>query len=129
MTTLQREHTAPSRRWIMLLPLMLFLLLAALFLFRLLFAVDPARLPSALIGHPAPDTRLPPVTGLERDGRSVPGIDTADFRGQVTVLNVWASWCVPCHDEAPLLMRLAEDKRIRVVGFNYKDQPDDAPRL
>jgi cytochrome c biogenesis protein CcmG/thiol:disulfide interchange protein DsbE len=44
-------------------------------------------------------------------------------------MNVWASWCIPCHDEAPLLMRLAEDKRIRVIGFNYKDQPDNARRF
>jgi cytochrome c biogenesis protein CcmG, thiol:disulfide interchange protein DsbE len=47
----------------------------------------------------------------------------------VTVLNVWASWCVPCHDEAPLLMRLAADKRIRIVGMNQKDKPDDARRF
>jgi len=47
----------------------------------------------------------------------------------VTVLNVWASWCVPCHDEAPLLVTLAADKRIRVVGINYKDQPDNARRF
>jgi len=52
-----------------------------------------------------------------------------DFKGAVTLINVWASWCIPCHDEAPLLMRLAEDKRIRVVGFNYKDQPDNARRF
>jgi cytochrome c biogenesis protein CcmG/thiol:disulfide interchange protein DsbE len=45
------------------------------------------------------------------------------------VLNVWASWCVPCHDEAPLLVRLAADKRIRVVGMNYKDEADNARRF
>jgi cytochrome c biogenesis protein CcmG/thiol:disulfide interchange protein DsbE len=49
--------------------------------------------------------------------------------GTVTLVNVWASWCVPCHDEAPLLMRLAEDKRIRIVGINYKDPPDNARRF
>ena len=49
--------------------------------------------------------------------------------GAVTVLNVWASWCVPCHDEAPLLVKLAADPRIRVVGINYKDQPDNARRF
>jgi len=49
--------------------------------------------------------------------------------GAVTLVNVWASWCVPCHDEAPLLHTLAEDKRIRLVGINYKDQPDNARRF
>ena len=99
-----------------------------LFLIRL-GAGDPSRIPSALIGHPAPATDLPPIAGLTRDGKPVPGLDAAAFKGEVTVLNVWASWCVPCHDEAPLLVTLAADKRIRVVGINYKDQPDNARRF
>ena len=107
---------------------MAFLALAALFLFRL-GSGDPSRIPSALIGRPAPATSLPPLPGLTRDGAPVPGIVNADFTGAVTLLNVWASWCVPCHDEAPLLMKLAEDKRIRIVGINYKDQPDNARRF
>jgi len=87
-------------------------------------------LPSVLIGHPAPPTSLPPVPGLVRgDGQPVPGLTTADFSGNVTVLNVWASWCIPCRDEAPVLMRLAEDKRIRLVGMNYKDSADNARRF
>ena len=89
----------------------------------------PSRIPSALIGREAPTTDLPAVAGLERDGKPIPGIATADFKSAVTVLNVWASWCVPCHDEAPLLMQLARDSRIRVVGINYKDQPDNARRF
>ncbi len=64
-----------------------------------------------------------------RLGRAVPGLDSADFKGQVTVLNVWASWCVPCREEAALLMTLAADPRVRVVGINYKDQPDNARRF
>jgi cytochrome c biogenesis protein CcmG, thiol:disulfide interchange protein DsbE len=120
---------APGRRRILLLlPLILFLALAALFLYRL-GAGDPSRLPSALIGRPVPPTELPPVVGLERDGKQIPGIAPADFRGAVSLVNVWASWCVPCHDEAPLLMQLAEDKRIRIVGINYKDQPSNARRF
>ena len=72
---------------------------------------------------------MPAVAGLMRDGMAVPGIASGDFKGAVTLVNVWASWCAPCHDEAPLLMQLAEDKRIRVVGINYKDQPDNARRF
>ena len=127
-----QDTPGPARvrggRVAVLLPLMLFAGLAALFLVRL-GAGDASRIPSALIGHAAPATDLPPVSGLERNGKPVPGIATADFHDAVTVLNVWASWCVPCHDEAPLLMRLATDPRIRIVGINYKDQPDNARRF
>jgi cytochrome c biogenesis protein CcmG/thiol:disulfide interchange protein DsbE len=116
------------RRLVVLIPLVAFLGLAMLFLLRL-YAGDASRIPSALIGHPAPQTNLPPVAGLAHDGVPVPGLDATAFTGEVSVLNVWASWCVPCHDEAPLLMRLAQDKRIRVVGINYKDQAENARRF
>jgi cytochrome c biogenesis protein CcmG/thiol:disulfide interchange protein DsbE len=128
MSTPADSAPTARRRLIVLLPLAVFLALAGLFLFRL-GAGDPGRLPSALIGHPVPDTPLPPVAGLVRDGTPVPGIDSAGFKGNVSLVNVWASWCVPCHDEAPLLMKLAEDKRIRVIGINYKDQPENARRF
>src|SRR5437764_2402690 len=117
------------RRLLVLLPLVVFVALAALFLFRL-GSGDPSRIPSALIGHPAPETNMPPVAGLlARDGKPLPGLVAAGFKGAVTLVNVWASWCVPCHDEAPLLSALGEDSRIRVVGINYKDQPDNARRF
>jgi cytochrome c biogenesis protein CcmG/thiol:disulfide interchange protein DsbE len=119
---------ARGRRLMVLLPLAVFLALAALFLFRL-GSGDPSKLPSALIGRPVPDTPLPAVEGLVRDGAPVPGITQADFKGAVSLVNVWASWCVPCHDEAPLLTKLAEDKRIRILGINYKDQPENARRF
>lgn len=122
----ERRHI--GARIAVILPLVAFVSLALLFLFRL-FAGDPSTLPSALIGRAAPNTDLPPLAGLVRDGQPVPGLKPTDFMGNVTVLNVWASWCVPCHEEAPLLLKLADDKRIRVAGINYKDQPDNARRF
>ena len=92
----------------MALPLIGFLALAGLFLLRLQGG-DPSKIPSALIGRPAPQTVLPALEGL--------------------VVNVWASWCIPCHDEAPLLTELGKDKRLQIVGINYKDAPDNARRF
>ncbi len=124
----QSPAPVQRRRLIVLLPLVLFLALAALFLYRL-GAGDPSKLPSALIGRPMPNTPLPPLAGLLRDGAPVPGIASEAFKGAVSLVNVWASWCVPCHDEMPLLMQLADDKRIRVIGINHKDQPENARRF
>jgi cytochrome c biogenesis protein CcmG, thiol:disulfide interchange protein DsbE len=114
---------------VVLLPLVLFLGLAGLFYFRLSTTRDVSFIPSVLIGRDAPATDLPPVAGLERDGKPVPGLAAADFKGAVTVLNVWASWCEPCRDEAPLLVQLARDPRIRMAGINYKDNADNARRF
>jgi cytochrome c biogenesis protein CcmG/thiol:disulfide interchange protein DsbE len=118
----------PRRSWLMALPLVAFATLAAVFWFRL-GSGDPSRIPSALIGHPAPQTALPQLEGLVVGGTQVPGLDPAAFKGKVSVVNVWASWCVPCHDEAPLLIELGKDKRLQLVGINYKDAPDNARRF
>lgn len=120
--------TPMRRKLLVALPLVLFLALAALFYFRL-GSGDPSRIPSALIGREAPKTDLPAVAGLLQDGKPLPGLNTAEFKDRVTLVNVWASWCVPCHDEVPFLESLSQDKRIRVVGINYKDQPDNARRF
>lgn len=125
------ETTSPRRSWLMALPLVAFVALAVLFWFRLgnLGNGDPSRIPSALIGHPAPQTALPPLQGLLADGAQVPGLDPASFKGKVSLVNVWASWCVPCHDEAPLLTELGRDKRFQIIGINYKDTADNARRF
>ena len=122
-------ETAPrTSRSMMVLPLVAFAALAAIFWFRL-GSGDPSRIPSALIGHPAPPTALPALEGLVNNGAQVPGLDPSVFKGKVSVVNLWASWCVPCHDEAPLLTELGRDSRLQMVGINYKDSPDNARRF
>lgn len=106
-----------------LIPVAAFLLLAALFWRGL--SGDPSDLPSALIGKPVPEFSLGPIEGL-----GVPGFDSAGLRtGQVTVVNVWASWCGPCRVEHPLITELAKRRDIRLYGLNYKDDPENARRF
>ncbi len=121
---------APARRVRLLyvLPVIVFMGLALLFFVRL-FAGDPSRLPSALIGRPAPAFALPALPGLMEAGVPVPGLSGEDLKGRVTIVNVWASWCGPCRQEHPALMDLAKDPSIRVVGINYKDQAENARRF
>lgn len=120
----EAPQTRSRRRLIALLPLAVFLVLAGIFLLQLLSGRDLSTVPSALIGAPAPDTRLPPVEGL-----GLPGLDSSGFAGKVTLVNVWASWCAPCREEHPVLMVLARDKRFSIAGINYKDKPDNARRF
>jgi cytochrome c biogenesis protein CcmG/thiol:disulfide interchange protein DsbE len=122
------SETSPRRGFMMALPLIFFAGLAVLFAFGLRSG-DPSRIPSALIGRSAPQTILPPLDGLASNGQAVPGLDPAMFKGKVSVVNVWASWCVPCHDEAPLLTELGKDKRLQLIGINYKDTPENARRF
>jgi cytochrome c biogenesis protein CcmG, thiol:disulfide interchange protein DsbE len=129
MTEQVTSEASPQRRSrLIVLPLIVFFALAALFWLRLGDG-DPSRIPSALIGHPAPQTSLPPLQGLLSSGAQVPGLDPENFKGKVSIVNVWASWCVPCHDEAPLLAKLAKDSRLQLIGINYKDAPGSARRL
>jgi cytochrome c biogenesis protein CcmG/thiol:disulfide interchange protein DsbE len=115
----------PKRsRLMLLLPLAIFLALAAVFLMQLLSGRDISEVPSALIGQPAPVTNLPPL-----EGGSLPGLDSKQFAGKVTLLNVFASWCAPCREEHPVLLALAEDKRYALVALNYKDKPENARRF
>ncbi len=116
-------------RLILAAPVAIFLGLAALFLFRLNVGGDPSAIPSVLVGRPVPETALPPLEGLLRNGAPVPGLTPADLRGRPLLVNVFASWCGPCRIEHPLLMRLAEDPDLAIVGINNKDQPENARRF
>lgn len=106
------------QRLIFLLPLALFLGLAVYLFVGL--GRDVSEVPSAMIDKPVPSMDLPPL----KDGK--PGMATPDFKGEVQVINVFASWCVPCRAEHPLVTQLAEEHGITVNGLNWKDKPADA---
>ena len=84
--------------------------------------LDPRKIPSPLIGKPVPEFRLPPV-----QGRSL-GLASENLRGEVSLVNVFASWCVACREEHPLMMRIARERLVPLHGLNYKDRPLDAKR-
>ncbi len=112
-----------GRGWALLVPALVFAGLAMLFWRGL--SGNPSEIPSVLIGRPAPDFSLPAVDGL-----GVPGLSSTDLhQGEVTLVNMWASWCAPCREEHPLLLELAKNDTIRLVGINYKDQPENARRF
>jgi len=123
------ETAAPRSRLLFLLPVLVFVVLAGLFFLQLSSGRNPSDLPSALINKPAPAFALAPLEGLIADGKPVPGLSNEDLKGRVTVVNVFASWCAPCRQEHPLLVELAKDPSVRLVGINQKDNPDNARRF
>ena len=115
------QAIAEQRRWprlTFLLPVILFVALATVLAWGL--SRDPREIPSALIGKPVPAFALPPV-----EGRTL-GLSSADLKGEVSLVNVFASWCTACRYEHPLLMRLQAEGAVPIHGLNYKDKPADA---
>ena len=110
-----------AKRW---LPLAIFIALAALLAAGVWMSRKPDRdaLPSPLIGKAAPEFSLPELFDPNRT------VTLKELKGAPFVLNVWGSWCVACRDEHPALSAFAETKRVRVIGYNWKDEPEDAKR-
>lgn len=126
----EKEGKKPSRGFFAFIPILLFAGLAVAFYFALRSG-GPSTLPSTLIGKPVPEFTLEPLAGLKTDdGKPSPGFNSADIAsGEVTVVNMWASWCGPCRVEHPFLMELSKDPGFRMYGVNYKDQADNARRF
>jgi cytochrome c biogenesis protein CcmG/thiol:disulfide interchange protein DsbE len=101
-----------------LIPLTVFILLVGLFIVGLRY--DPRLVPSPLIDKPAPSFELPQLKASEKK------ISNSDLLGEVVMLNVWASWCVACRQEHPLLVELAKNTDFKIIGLNYKDARKDA---
>ncbi|HZB91389.1 MAG TPA: DsbE family thiol:disulfide interchange protein [Stellaceae bacterium] len=110
------------KRALYLLPALLFLVLAGYFGVVLRSGRDPSLLPSALIDKPAPPFALGGFDGA-------PGLSRDAIKGQVAIINFFASWCIPCRAEQPLLLRLSEQEHVPVYGIAYKDKPEDAKRF
>jgi cytochrome c biogenesis protein CcmG/thiol:disulfide interchange protein DsbE len=106
---------------VLLAVLPLVLLVGLVAVFALNMDRDPSLVRSVLINKPAPSFTLPAVVGT-----GVEGFDTASLKGEVTVVNVFASWCIPCREEHPLLERLKAETGVRIFGINQKDAPENA---
>jgi cytochrome c biogenesis protein CcmG, thiol:disulfide interchange protein DsbE len=105
-------------RWAYLAPVIVFGLIAAAFYGGL--GIDTMVLPSPLINEPAPQFSLPALPGHSE------GLSSADLKGHVSLVNAFASWCVPCREEHAALLALAAKKRVAIYGIDYKDKPDEA---
>lgn len=128
------EEAAPAKsdrsRFIFaFLPLIVFGALAVFFYVQLNSGRNANEVPSVLIGTKAPSLDLPPLEGLNHKGTQVPALTDGEISGKLALVNVFASWCVPCRQEHPYLLELSKDPRIEVVAINYKDKTENALRF
>jgi len=114
------EAKAPLFRPTALAPLAVLAGLIAVFAVAL--TLNPREIPSPLLGKAVPRFDLPPVRGR------FAGLSSENLHGEVSLVNVFASWCTACREEHPLLMRLSRERLVPVHGLNYKDRPEDAER-
>ncbi|MBI4184721.1 MAG: DsbE family thiol:disulfide interchange protein [Proteobacteria bacterium] len=115
-----RDRPAARRHLLYLVPLAIFGVIAVAG--GLGLGLDPSEVPSVLIGKSVPEFSLPPVRG-----RAL-GLSSADLKGEVSLVNVFASWCTSCRAEHPVLMRVKAEGLVRLHGINYKDKPEDAAK-
>lgn len=110
------------RRVLFIVPVLAFLALLVYFALPLIRHTDPSLVASPLIDKAAPAFTLPPLPGHDR------GLASDDLKGQVQIVNIFASWCIPCRAEAPMLMNLARQHHVTIRGIAYKDKPEDTER-
>ncbi len=118
--------TKPARsKWAALVPVAIVAVLLGIFAKRLADVEggnDPSLIPTVLLNTPVPDIDLPPLPDRP------PGLKTDDLSGEVSLVNIWGSWCVACLSEHPLLMRLAEDNAVPIHGIAWRDEPNASVR-
>ncbi len=122
--TAQPEQTA-TRRWPYLIPLIVLLALGGVFGKRLLDiqqGKDVSLIPTVLLDTPVPDLNLPPLPGRGE------ALTTADLKGEVTLVNIWGSWCIACLSEHPLLLSIKEEGFVPVHGIAWRDDPEQSLR-
>jgi len=104
-----------------LIPISMFVLLGLLLAYGL--RLDPRKIPSPLVDKPLPAFSLPTLENPKKL------LANADLKGKVVLINVWASWCVACKQEHPVLLELSRDKLVPIIGLNYKDKREDATHM
>lgn len=120
-----QQPSGKGRIALALIPLLLFAIIAAgagkILYEQDVDGKDISEIPSALIGTKTPSLNLPPL-----EGSGVPALTDAAIKGKLALVNVFASWCLPCREEHPILLELAKDERLTIVGINYKDKTEGA---
>lgn len=124
----EQEKAKPKARiWTSILPLFIFLGIAgASYSLLSTEGRDVSALPSALLDKPAPNLGVPELKGLTTNGQQIPGMTQDMFKDKISIVNVFASWCVPCRQEHPQIIELGKDDRLQIVGINQRDSTKNA---